>query len=713
MEVTHRTSIARARLPGTIIRLVGVAIFLSCVARATEPDTNTFTLNGLEIQIDEQNGSIRYLSYPSTGVMLEASPEAAGLLDVAYPVEAFTPMRLATRFSHAQVTREANGIRINWAVLSPSRAEFSLPTGKVSAQVTIRAADDGRSVILSCQIENQSGAEIPQILFPDLWGLRPFAGMDQTELRLARGVVHPFSVPFQQPDAVPPYYDRVGWKEYSGRKGYYAENALRWMDFGSWEGGLSVFQQRWGSPDRPDILTYHFEEDPTNLRLAWEHRTTISPGQAWQSGEFWLTPHPGGWAKGIEVFRKYVRQVNPPRQLPQHVRDGLGFQTIQMMQAPEKDPNHVHFRFADLPRVSEDARRYGLDEIVPWGWCHYFVLPVPVREELGTAQDLLNGIRQARQEGVNIAPFFSVHIILNRYLQRYGVQPGHDDWTYHPELIPRFRPYYTHELEGTLVGDDNPVWQQDVLAGLEEWINRGMTSLSWDQFIYKPAEKPALIRLTERLRALARSKDPESTFGAESMNLELDSPVLDYTWNWVDYVEAGPILNVLRSPRLNCNIDDSPLAAKKAFVEGLYLNVMPSRPDQPNSIALVSEKPALASALKQVSSLRKQFLPFFVEGTALGDSILSQPVSAFVRAYQMERKLLVFVLNDRPQAQTVVVQSDLDLWLPSTARYEVKYYDSDGKLLNTRQGHGSRWFGATRPLAPLDFAEFEIRSRLN
>ena len=192
---------------------------------------------------------------------------------------------------------------------------------------------------------------------------------------------------------------------------------------------------------------------------------------------------PGGWAKGIEVFRDYLSEVNPPRALPTHVRNGLGFQTIWMTQAPENDPAKATFFYRDLPRVAQDA-----------------------------------------------------------------------------------------------------------LSALTDWVNRGMTSLSFDQFSYKetPGQKPGLIKIIEQVRAVARSKDPQSIFASESCtDLELDSAILDYTWNWLDDVDADPLVSVLRSPRLNCNIDDSPLAVKKCFAEGLYLNVMPSKEDEPNGTALV------------------------------------------------------------------------------------------------------------------------------
>jgi len=701
------TNIMRAWV---LLATLGVCTLFSVgFAGAEQPSVVNITLNGLQVHVDARTGSIVYLYYPATGVILKSHRASAGLLDLAYPIMAFSPLRLASRFSTAQVTKEANGVRISWDALGPSRNNVPLPAGKVSAQVTIRAAGDGRSVILSCHIENHSSSPIPQILFPDLWGLKPFDGIKRTELRLARGVIHPFTVPYRQPGTVPPYYSDIGWQEYPAG----GENALRWLDYGSLRGGLSIFQRRWGTSVRPDILTYRSERDPASLRLDWQHQTTIKPGQTWDSGEFWMTPHPGGWAKGIEVFRHYVRQVNPPRKLPPQIRDGLGFQSIWMTQAPETDPSKAYFRFTDLPRVAQDARQYDLHELVPWFWCSYFVLPIPLRKDLGTMQEFLNGIQQARRLGVNVAPFFSIRVIRNFQLAKYGVQPAHDNWTYHPELIPRFRPYYTHDLEGTWIDDDNPEWQKEALAGLTQWVKRGVTSISFDLFFYKlsPGQEPALIKLTKKVRDLARSKDPHSTFSGESGNFEFDSSVLDYNWNWVEYSDAGPVVNVLRSPRLNCDIDDSTLVVKKCFAEDLFLNVMPSRPDLPNGTALISDKPALAASLKEVANLRKEFLPFFTEGISLGNSILSNPTPAFVRGYQLGGKLLIIVLNDKQHPSRVVLQSDLGLWTSSPNFSETKYYDSSGKLIDTQQGHGSHWSGSTPQIQPGDLAVIEIDTR--
>ncbi|GAG14935.1 unnamed protein product, partial [marine sediment metagenome] len=194
--------------------------------------------------------------------------------------------------------------------------------------------------------------------------------------------------------------------------------------------------------------------------------------------------------------------------------------------------------------------------------------------------------------------------------------------------------------------------------------------------------------------------------------LESNGDVLDYTWNWVDEVNADPILSVLRSPRLSCNVE-GPLAAKMAFACGNYLNVFPRTPDRENGTSLISEIPELSKAVKECTVLRRQFLDYFVDGNLIGDSVLTEPTTAFVRAHVLSDRMLVFVLNDRDKSQNVEIKSDFRLWLPraDNSRYEVKYYDWSGKLVETTTAREPEWFGITRKLAPCELALFEIQAR--
>jgi hypothetical protein len=708
----------RTKLNCLILTVTAVMVAATGLAHAAVLNVQ---LNGLEVGIDEETGSLVRLSYPATGIILEAPAKAAGIVDLAYPTDPFPPLRLAPRFSKAKVERQGNGVRIYWEALGASRAGLALPSGKVSAEVKLAAADDGRSVILSCRIVNGSSAPVPQILFPDLWGLRPITGAERTQLRFGNAIIQPFAKPVWPADGTP-FYATVGWQVYPASGYRFGDQSLRWLDWGSFRGGLSAFEKAWGTYDRPSVMTYRSEEDPSTLRLAWQHKHTIAPGETWQSQEFWLTPHAGGWAKGIEVYRAYVRQVNPPRETPRHVKEGIGFETIWMSPDGEPDPEQAAFRYKDIARVAEDAHLYGINELVIWFWTPYFRLPMLFRPELGTEQDFLRGIQEARKIGVNVAPFVSLHIMLDRLLPRYGMKPEESaggNWTYHPELIPRFRPYYVGVDKGEWVSDTNPVWQQDVLGALAGLIQKGIASICWDQFGYvypKEGEKPALVNMVEQLRRQARAQDPESTFSGEAgWDLEQDSPVLDYTWVWGGcgdgYVEASPLTNVLRWPRFNCNVTYSPRVAKQGFADNLYLNLLPKKPDQPNGTALISDVPALAAAMKQVAKLRQQFLPYFTEGTLIGDSVLSEPAQGFVRGYQLGNKLLVIVLNDQDKYQNVNLHSDLSLWLPASNSYKLRTFDSEGRLTGTTLGQGHDWQVTTAPLRPLDLAFFEIEAQ--
>src|SRR5439155_21287690 len=139
------------------------------IAVTAEAGVLKVRFNDMELGIDQDTGSVMFLSSPATGLILEAVPESAGLIDLAYPLESFAAMRLASRFSKASVVQKGPGeVLIEWDKLGASRANLALPSGVVSAYVTIRAANDGKSVILACRVENKSSAPIPQELFPDL-----------------------------------------------------------------------------------------------------------------------------------------------------------------------------------------------------------------------------------------------------------------------------------------------------------------------------------------------------------------------------------------------------------------------------------------------------------------------------------------------------------------------------------------------------------------
>ncbi|MBL9215937.1 MAG: hypothetical protein JNG83_10720 [Opitutaceae bacterium] len=689
------------------------AILLLLFALDSGAATRRLTLNGLELEFDAVTGGLVALSYPQVGRILAAERETAGLLDVAFPVSGYVPMRLATRFSAAEFEQTDRSLTITWPKLAPSRTHVSLPEGYAHARVTITAAPDGRSVLLRCRIENHFAQPLPQVLFPDLAGLRAIGSPEDTKLTMARGAVTPFTQKAENRHRAAFWPVDGGWRIYEATAYSYGPNVMNWLDYGSLQGGFSLFQRKWRDRDyrRPDILTRVTDEQPDRLRLACWQPGRVAPGETWESAEYVLTPHVGGWAKGAEVYRQYIREVTPPHEIPRRIREGLGYLSVWMSDSQETVPELAAMRYKDLPAIARDAREHGLDELVAWRWCTHLRMPIPHREVLGTEDEWIAAIKECRDLGVHVSGALGIHLLHHTQLPRYGVAyTARNAWNFHRDLIPNFNPVYLKGLPlehaGQTVPPSNRQWQEDVVSSLGAWIDRGLTSFTWDVYGGGGPDGPlssryednvALNQVIKQVRARARKLDPESSFNAETNSisgLEWDGEVLDYTWNWMsnqvkeghlttttylEIADASPIINVLPSPRVNYNIESTPLAVKQGFADGAYLNFLLRKPDGENGSAILGEKPALSPVVKQAAARRKQFLAFFTEGVPVGDCILARTSPAYVRGHILGDGALVIVINDDAEARAADLRLALPLWLKGD-RHRVTRYDADGRL---------------------------------
>ncbi len=688
--------------------LVVLVMVISLRASAADFEAE---LNGLKITLDGETGGVLKLQYAGPGTMLESSPERAGMIDLAYPVERFEPLRLASRFSHrAKISHAKDSVTVDWERLGASR-DFELP-GNVSASVTFRAAPDGRSIVLTAKVTNRSPRSVRQVVFPDFPGLRPFAGVANTLFRTA-GTVSPLFLELAKTEERESQQYMIDGASYSAKYeagGLFHSMVARWMDFGGLSGGFSLFPRRWGW--EPQVVTrLQLSEVDQSLRLMCLHDVEIKPDQTWESGEFWLTPHTGGWAKGIEPFRAWVKQ-NFKREwpVPKHVREGLGFRTVWMCQNQPGDPKDAVFMFKDLPKLAAESKEQGLDEMTLWAWNKGFVLPLPgPYPHLGTEQEMIDAVAECKKIGVNVVPFISVLQANTETASRYGLKViDNNGWTYHTDLIPRWNPPYASGFACVPIPTNNALWQKDVLAGAKHLIDVGMPSLGWDQFTSINTPPPNINTLTTQIRKLAKAKDPESTFmGEELWNIDVDSAQLDYTWNWGSYRDIRPLTSVYPAPRVNCCISESPMSVKKAFADNLYMNIFPRKAESTNGSDWIANHTELSAALKQCAHLRKQFLDYFTDGTLIGECILTEPnPDAHVSAYVLSDRILIVVINQGP-SKSLNLKADPSPWMskPGDA-FTVQSFDGSGKLVATTSIRHP-WNFAT-PIATGDVAIYEI-----
>jgi len=651
------------------------------VARAA---TASASLNGLRITFDESSGAILRLEYPGPGVLLEADVGEAGLINVAYPLPEFEPLRLNARCSSgAEINKTPERVTVRIAALGATRSGFAVD-GQVSAEITMRPDPDGRSIILSCTVVNGTQRAIPQVIFPDLRGLVDVAGPDQTILKTCGFG----SAPFRElvvPEADVWYAVNNSTVEHKSG-GMFHSMWARWMDLGGLKGGFSLFPRRWGwDPHTTTVL--QLRQATKRLRLLCVHPGAIAPGAKWSSGEWVLTPHRSGWAKGIEPFRAWV-QSHARRQysVPRHIREGLGYRTVWMCQNQPADPADAVWRFTDLPGLAREARDHGLTEMVMWAWHRGFdaSLPSPF-PHLGTEQALLEAARRCKEAGVNLTPFISVLQASPRTADRYGLKvPNNNGWTYHTEMIPRWNPPYATGMSCVQVGPANAKWQDEVAEALRRWADKGLPSVSWDQYWSAP-EKPTIQDLTRRIRDYARKLDPESSFSGESLwNVEVDCEWLDYTWNWGAYADRQAFVNAFPAPRPNVNINRSEADARFAFMDNLMLNVWPSKPDGINGSARIADAPGLSRTLKTCATLRERFLPYFTNGVLIGNCLLTGPTPGVrLSAYVLPDRVLAVVLNQGVEGG-LTFRYDLAPWMPVPSGIRMTRTGEDGKSARAR-----------------------------
>ena len=310
-------------------------------------------------------------------------------------------------------------------------------------------------LILSCEIENRSARAVRQVIFPELRGLVPVAGPDHTILKSCGFGSAPFRE-LMLPAADQWYAVNSSTVEHKSG-GMFSTMWGRWLDLGGLNGGLSLFPQRWGW-DPHTTTVVQLRQSTGKLRILCVHPDEVKPGEKWSSGNWVLTPHRSGWAKGIEPYRQWVRsKVKRRYAMPRHIREGLGYRTVWMCQNQPNDPTDVVWRFSDLPALAAEAQAHGLFEMVMWTWQPGFdaSLPSP-HPHLGTEAELLDAVAQCRKVGVNLAPFISVLQASPKTADRYGLKiPDNNGWTYHTEMIPRWNPPYATGLSCVQVGPAN------------------------------------------------------------------------------------------------------------------------------------------------------------------------------------------------------------------------------------------------------------------
>ena len=677
----------------------------------------TATINGLELNLDEKSGSILGMSYEDMQFLNAENSKEATILDLAYPIPKFEPLRLASRYSKdAKIDVKPNEITITWEKLGASRNNFKLE-GNVKATVKMQAMEDKKSILMTCKIENNSPVAVRQVIFPDFMSVMPFCGEKETYFKTSKSGDLPFMTlhPTEYTASQQFCMDAACYSKEYASGGKFSDMMMRWFDFGGLKGGFSMFPKRWGWDPRSTVRLTH-SETAEKMRISNIELVDINPGETWESGDYVFTPHLGGWAKGIETYAAYAyTKTDRKYPVPKHIEESIGFRSIWAAQSWEEDPQDAVWTFADMPKLAEDSAEHGLHEINIWSFHRGFELPLPdPYSNVGTLEEFA-GARKICQKKYNVelTPFISIMIQAREALDRYGIpQPQGDgnNWTQHTETIPRFQPTYSRFSKGEMVGPTNKMWLKDALEGMKRYIDAGLPSISWDQYFnISKADDNNMVGISEEIRAYQKAADPDATWsGEEVFNMEISMDWLDYTWNWGSFQDLQAFNSIFKYPRINVNITYDTLDAKKCFLDNIFINIFPRRANDINGSAYIKELPKLSQALKKMANIKKDFLPYFTQGRYISNCICYKtPTDSYVSAYILNDKALVMVLNTGSE-ENKTIECDFACWIGESNNYIIKAYDENCQLLKVGEFVSGKHIIKTPKLSQEEIIIYEI-----
>ncbi len=265
----------------------------------------SFTLNKITFQFDEATGEILSMVHPGCGEIIK---NGNGLVDIAWPVHLdYDALRANPCGKYCKKAPSIEGddkqITLTWEALPQNTITPDLPEleGRIWAQVTITACDDGASVALRCHVKNRSATPIAQVLFPDLRGLQPIAGDEHTRFTTMMFHSLPFVEQASTPESREYFYGEnitVAGQFYSPAGMFPANGSSkamcgRWFDFGGLNGGLSVYRRQWGwGPENKKVMgqndTYwvKLEHESHSLRIAGLQYVDLKQDEEYDSGDF-------------------------------------------------------------------------------------------------------------------------------------------------------------------------------------------------------------------------------------------------------------------------------------------------------------------------------------------------------------------------------------------------------------------------------------------
>jgi hypothetical protein len=535
----------------------------------------------------------------------------------------------------------------------------------ISATINISSLHDG-GFALQATVDNHSDVEIPQVFFPWISGLSPVDGPDD-QVTFGKSRFRPWREWTALRDSQEPMFMKyLARPEFEVSYPDPYQTGMKWMDFGGRDLGVSLFSKDTGARVQwleVSAETYH----PSTIDLAWYLYPFIRPGQSWSSAVYVLYPHQGDWHYGVLKYKEFADRAFVPVPSSPDLDQTLGQFTL-WISWHYQDWRDLRYTFKDIPAIAAEARRAGFREMtLSRATALDFRLPPVIREPLGTDQDLKDAVQQARQEGVNIIPFFTCHIIRpdtipegqdkeEWFVENVAGQKLADNWSYDPTMTPIMPIRQIGSRAGYYACPGSVNWRRsfgETVKLLEgKWDYHGFMfdqSSPGGDLCFNPrhthppdAMGDLLADVLQTSRRDLGNRFPDAVVSGESQ-WDHATQWMDLTWEWTEFRSdsegMAPFHMAFPRAHFCAKTSGKRSLINRIFVSGYLLDMYLE-----DGGGRMGAYPELSSYLATLAAFKKQFLVFFSQRDAYLHNMFVkvQPdQNAWVRVHRSGNEALV------------------------------------------------------------------------
>ena len=371
---------------------------------------------GIRLAVDRRTGALARLESAQTGWRPQDRPEYAIGFRLLIPLPGRrNNLAYGERQQPPEVVEASDtAIELSWPRVTSEHG------GTHPIAVTQRIRVDGRQVVFSTTVDNQSQHVVENVWAPCLGDLRPpsadselhnFCASYGTSAQLRMwphfenicgywGVDYPTQMASRGASAgatpVSPYMLVLADGADGREQGMYVGVAERNGDLVSWHSELA--------PGFDDAMTGVPARDAT-IRFATVHLPFIAPGQRKRLTPVAVELFEGDWHAGVDVYRRWREATLPAPTAPAWARDPHSWLQLHV-NSPEDE---LRIPFRELPEVGRECAAAGVTAIQLVGWAeggqdHGNPSHTP-DARLGTFEELRDAIAQIQAMGVRVVLF--------------------------------------------------------------------------------------------------------------------------------------------------------------------------------------------------------------------------------------------------------------------------------------------------------------------